>query len=911
MMKKTTCKRILGLFFVIMAILVIPKSAMALDRCEAFKKEIKSTLVDRYGVSVSYDADADLITISMNPSSQVANIKNNLKFKLTTVSEENNDRSFPVSNGSLNSYFVSSNELTINHPIVLRNILPGFVNYNFTIEPDGYIDPIFQENCPDAYLIEYQIKLSLQIGGKAKTIPIDIPDEDPGDDSITIPASFVDCSNYKTTTQVGSFAYNFCYAKEHASKSYTFDSAHSSYTKLKGTGKSESFVCDAFVETTRESGVYTEANTKYLYGSITNTIKGDEYEYVYHYGCNTKRVPVSCTTSCEEAVTVEYDAPVASNAGLCFSYTVRVTSRVNCTGGEAPPQPTKPASICTPTPQCVHAEGWVHTQAGPSEDFDACIYSCDGGKYTTKCSTKCYKQVYGVSSSIKSGSNALVDFANVAEQIANYDVKETDLSKKGQGKYVCNKDTKVITWSPDNIMARWYLENEWHWRDDYKCVKDASQGGGIVSLCRCDASCSWIGCKGEVYINKEEAEADYKKNMEVYRSIKSKCAAAASCNTTQATFDMNINYSYEKNHKTYETTIYFPYNGQSDTKDTIEYGKPTKGSVDCSSERIRNTTIISSDGCYTCGDGSLDLTKFGQNYYQTKWGFPGTWISNKSNIISYEPIEESSFVNHSFCMPFNAVDVNSRWWIYYYARAYGNDERFAFNDEEYLSKVPTCNGSTTKEDVTCTYADVPEKFTGSIDYNIHAKTTEFGYFGWNIDISCFYALNRNTVDVCGNKCIDTKGEKRYKVHAIDLSNPFPSPDGSVLTDPSTTGSSAGFNCSEHANNVMKDPDYTSQPGRYFKWVQGTAYNVYSPEYVDYRVYLTRQKIKQLRASKHKYTDFNGEYVVDSVVNYKSPLFRNGGLLSDSQHPNDEALKCNNMVNWQSSECQTFDDVGEE
>ena len=200
---------------------------------------------------------------------------------------------------------------------------------------------------------------------------------------------------------------------------------------------------------------------------------------------------------------------------------------------------------------------------------------------------------------------------------------------------------------------------------------------------------------------------------------------------------------------------------------------------------------------------------------------------------------------------------------------------------------------------------------GNIDYNIHAKTTEFGYFGWNIDISCFYALNRNTVDVCGNECIDKKAEKRYEIHAVDLSNPFPSPDGGVLTDPSTTGSSAGFNCTDHANNVIKDPQYTSQPGRYFKWVQRTAYDVYSPKYVDYRVYLTKQKIKRLRASKHKYTDFDGEYVVDSVVNYKSPLFRNGGLLSDSQHPNDEALKCNNMVNWQSSECQTFDDVGEE
>ena len=33
--------------------------------------------------------------------------------------------------------------------------------------------------------------------------------------------------------------------------------------------------------------------------------------------------------------------------------------------------------------------------AGPNEDFDACVTSCDGGQYTQKCINSCYEKVYG------------------------------------------------------------------------------------------------------------------------------------------------------------------------------------------------------------------------------------------------------------------------------------------------------------------------------------------------------------------------------------------------------------------------------------------------------------------------------------------------------------------------------------
>ena len=62
---------------------------------------------------------------------------------------------------------------------------------------------------------------------------------------------------------------------------------------------------------------------------------------------------------------------------------------------KAPEKPKLNCDYCTPTPKCTGRSGKVWRQGGPSEDFDLCINSCDGGKYTKECSDQCYKKIYG------------------------------------------------------------------------------------------------------------------------------------------------------------------------------------------------------------------------------------------------------------------------------------------------------------------------------------------------------------------------------------------------------------------------------------------------------------------------------------------------------------------------------------
>lgn len=96
---------------------------------------------------------------------------------------------------------------------------------------------------------------------------------------------------------------------------------------------------------------------------------------------------------CTEEMTVMYDDPKAVNAGGGFSYTTIIQLTRTCT----------PLQIRTPAkkPKCEYSAdcmGKGHTGgpgAGPTEEFDECINTCDGGKYSQKCIDSCYSEVYG------------------------------------------------------------------------------------------------------------------------------------------------------------------------------------------------------------------------------------------------------------------------------------------------------------------------------------------------------------------------------------------------------------------------------------------------------------------------------------------------------------------------------------
>ena len=99
-----------------------------------------------------------------------------------------------------------------------------------------------------------------------------------------------------------------------------------------------------------------------------------------------------CSVKCTEQLKVNYAPPSAVKAGLCFQYQVTVKSKVICkmdqkstTDIDGPQMPP-----CEYGVQCKDGD----ETAGPSDSFDQCVKSCDGGKYSQKCIDKCYKSVY-------------------------------------------------------------------------------------------------------------------------------------------------------------------------------------------------------------------------------------------------------------------------------------------------------------------------------------------------------------------------------------------------------------------------------------------------------------------------------------------------------------------------------------
>ncbi len=153
---------------------------------------------------------------------------------------------------------------------------------------------------------------------------------------------------------------------------------------------------------------YDSNNTKYYRGYWQHTDKISIY-YKYHYLMKIKKkktrtvvkedASFKCKKTCTEIVKVEYGPPVQVDAGMCFEYRMKVSSVTNCTANpdKDVQKPTKPSKIktCYLAPICGHGL----RQAGPNDDFDACVNECDGGKYTESCSNKCYDEVYGESNS--------------------------------------------------------------------------------------------------------------------------------------------------------------------------------------------------------------------------------------------------------------------------------------------------------------------------------------------------------------------------------------------------------------------------------------------------------------------------------------------------------------------------------
>lgn len=881
--------------------------------CDYLETNI-STFISRYGSVITYDNESHNLVIKLDKSMAADAVKKSadlVKFKVTEIQIVDVDHNTKnVLNGAAVGQYISStyNVLTFDDALLVKNRnTDSYVSYAIKIEPDGFNDELITQNCGQGS--SFFIVLNYEHGGKAVHKKEVLT-------KYSYPSSTAtafNCNGYQNWVP-DSFDYKFCYDFTNAKNSnnyYYFKDGTDKYSKISSTAKK--FTCNAFnvldsnvaamISNNKE---YQYINKSYLAGEISTT-KDTGLTYYFNYGGQdangkgTNRVnagDVKCKVTCKEAVSVEYGVPVATTAGLCFEYNVKVTSRVKCDASSPNPPPDVKDDYCTPVPECFHDWGEIRKAAGPDEDFDDCVIGCDGGKYTDSCVDQCYKEVYEndllLASTTAINKNSSINGTKLALYGGN--TMDRDKSCDGKGKYTINSKG-VISWNPPQCYGRYYVDHP-NSIGYHTCTKTNSEGGGISSDCGCDAVCKWADCSKNDYLNPGEAQRDIDANNNTYNSAVKICNKFSTCNTTTATFSMEVTLNSYDNHGN-DVVVHLPFDkNANNTSDRINFNN-TSNLVSCTNNTASqgsNTTIISTDGCYSCNKNISQIKD--KNKYLAEWGFSGTWINNKSGEISYIKQGDTwTQYAHKFCTPLDIHETNADWWLYYYKQKYGNDTSFAYNDEEYLEKAYCRTGS---DSVSVKYPNIPTKQSEiSIDYNILGKARNFGFFEWNIDVSCFYAYAR-----LDGGCND---EQKQRIRSVDLNNLFPNADGTPLTTPTESGRSPGFNWGYHATNLDKDKNYTSSPGEYMRFVQSKGYTIYSDKYLDYEILLTRENIRVLKDAKRNYTDYLGSYNVDSVVNYLSPLFRGSNPMftnsNGSKIPNEQALACNNMENHSSTKCQ--------
>ena len=281
---------------------------------------------------------------------------------------------------------------------------------------------------------------------------------------------------------------------------------------------------------------YYDAENTHYYKATRVKTTDIPITYIYHSIPKTKKVryrtskdkKIKCTKTCTEIVKVEYGPPVQVAGGMCFEYRVKVSSIVKCKVTDVHvDKPEKQSKYCKLTPHCSHGL----KQGGPTEEFEACVQVCDGGKYSEKCSNKCYNEVYGGNLSFASVEETLFSSSNTAPEDYVYNKSDGEpKSDKGKmrGQYYYDTSSKRYDWCPTytsglvkitnngspstknstkraaeiGYIGVWYYIQKYktHWyNDEYQSDK---YGRGFIRARydngkQCTDSCGWyVGTKG-------------------------------------------------------------------------------------------------------------------------------------------------------------------------------------------------------------------------------------------------------------------------------------------------------------------------------------------------------------------------------------------------------------------------------
>ncbi len=658
-------------------------------------------------------------------------------------------------------------------------------------------------------------------------------------------------------------------------------------------------------------------------------------------------VPV-CTVTCTEYLKVNFDPPQAVKGGACFSYSVQVISKTICDSEVKENSAPQMQKSCTPVPHCNNYA--LHNYAGPNEDFDMCVNKCDGGKYSDSCVDKCYKKTYEDEDKSDSKSKTTKETTKATKtKVTLNDYAENILAKKMANNVQCPGPHPSVQelrdWAQNTVTGSYYMDNGqikyrilepyfssdcyWAFYAPWYLIVDTertlshdamntngnggpwglygpsaspsnrnnpSNGGYGFSVhwrdmdtSGCTNTCVWIGCEAGSIRSAEELQEEYDANVQKYNQALAECSAEAKCRTTDSktsTFTIGTK-KQDESWEAHNTTV----NEKADSSSSGTCSSDgAKIILSRDSGNTKDTLVDGTGGLCYCGD-----SEYGKWHHYTRWTFPGSWYNYKNGKVRNTPPtsgNEDSYEGgyNLYCISDEEDEVNVDWW------------------KEYNKNIT--DDKVGRENLKDMQPD---------DYNIWAKSTNFGNYGWNLNMECFYGVYNHSGDEpeCDSNdpnCEATTSDDDDEITSSNNVRIKAASTADLLPDKDADGEQEeAFNWSDEASKLDIE-GYEIAPEAYKKAVEEREDTIFENEdQLDYQFVLTGNDMKAIVDSDDgKYGNYerfsNGSEIFAKNTNYilrayESGLFR-GGPITYKKAPSKGGLKCNNIAPGGSS-CETF------
>lgn len=639
-----------------------------------------------------------------------------------------------------------------------------------------------------------------------------------------------------------------------------------------------------------------------------------------YYTTHTEANNGACQVDCVEQLQVTYDPPQAVKGGMCFQYKVTVRSKVSCKAElKNEIKWPLPTDSCDYVPIC--SGNASETQAGPNDDFDSCINSCDGGAYSQSCINTCYKKVYGKNKKTK--SNVKKTSSEFTSNTASTSSVVKLANKNNDDPYYnvagCQNNSQIKN-NVANCAAAFYKLKQEFPMGEY--VFDPNHKSWYTHV--------WI---------KDEGVGDTRGVPEIDNWIESIKRASpyyfrdlnTAIKTIQSFYGVNNGYNgygeprayiidkfgIKRQRTTYKCNEICGFRKVSGSDSCISTSKQLEDKYekefeniynqlsDCSSKAVCKSGVVSSFNIgvdYDTKDATTNKENSGNNSWKAtnksgvnadmdnvgqgdkKMFIPITVEDDQRKQVIPADLEPSNTNNgiNGTCYGKN----NDKYWQHYKTTITFPGTWINLKSPKSLYKEPTSTEKDymrEKKNYYCVgydYKPVNEKWwdwkingVGNINTikvekpdNIKAKIKDFGKYNWSLNLNCFYGLSNEVTKCVGKNCNPTctgaecdTSIKNVKMRTVDQQDLFAG----------RTGDKVGFNWTSAAQDKValnaknsNAKTYGTDPGEYAKKLQteakGNSETAYSGN-PDYSLHLTKENIKELRkyANKNGYTSYEG------------------------------------------------------